>query len=177
MGKEHALVISNHESDIDWLVGWTIVERSGCLGSTLAEMKKSSKFLPVIGWSMRFSAELALHRPNYKPLRNMQIPQNSHNKVVITEPLNHTLQPNRARIRSRIQRSKLYSLTTVVQCQIECGHLRLSTFLPQLLQGLRLLFRLEYIVNESTSRIKELTHGLSWRTTILCRLRIKDLCF
>ncbi|KAI5389884.1 hypothetical protein KIW84_075262 [Lathyrus oleraceus] len=53
MGKEHALVISNHESDIDWLVGWTIVERSGCLGSTLAEMKKSSKFLPVIGWSMR----------------------------------------------------------------------------------------------------------------------------
>ncbi|CAI8592283.1 unnamed protein product [Vicia faba] len=46
MGKEHALVISNHKSDIDWLVGWIIAQRSGCLGSTLAVMKKSSKFLP-----------------------------------------------------------------------------------------------------------------------------------
>ncbi|KAG4982611.1 hypothetical protein JHK87_027360 [Glycine soja] len=45
-GKEHALVISNHRSDIDWLVGWVLAQRSGCLGSTLAVMKKSSKFLP-----------------------------------------------------------------------------------------------------------------------------------
>ncbi|KOM34153.1 hypothetical protein LR48_Vigan02g030300 [Vigna angularis] len=47
MGKEHALVISNHRSDIDWLVGWVLAQRSGCLGSTLAVMKKSSKFLPI----------------------------------------------------------------------------------------------------------------------------------
>ncbi|PIN19986.1 1-acylglycerol-3-phosphate O-acyltransferase [Handroanthus impetiginosus] len=46
MGKEHALVISNHRSDIDWLVGWVLAQRSGCLGSTLAVMKKSSKLLP-----------------------------------------------------------------------------------------------------------------------------------
>ncbi|KAH0467390.1 hypothetical protein IEQ34_004628 [Dendrobium chrysotoxum] len=46
MGKEHALVVSNHRSDIDWLVGWILAQRSGCLGSTLAVMKKSSKFLP-----------------------------------------------------------------------------------------------------------------------------------
>ncbi|XP_034693898.1 1-acyl-sn-glycerol-3-phosphate acyltransferase 2 isoform X2 [Vitis riparia] len=46
MGKEHALLISNHRSDIDWLVGWVLAQRSGCLGSTLAVMKKSSKFLP-----------------------------------------------------------------------------------------------------------------------------------
>ncbi|XP_004513649.1 1-acyl-sn-glycerol-3-phosphate acyltransferase 2-like [Cicer arietinum] len=62
MGKEHALVISNHKSDIDWLVGWILAERSGCLGSTLAVMKKSSKFLPVIGWSMWFSEYLFLER-------------------------------------------------------------------------------------------------------------------
>ncbi|CAK8571241.1 unnamed protein product [Lathyrus sativus] len=62
MGKEHALVISNHKSDIDWLVGWIIAQRSGCLGSTLAVMKKSSKFLPVIGWSMWFSEYLFLER-------------------------------------------------------------------------------------------------------------------
>lgn len=62
MGKEHALVICNHKSDIDWLVGWILAERSGCLGSALAVMKKSSKFLPVIGWSMWFSEYLFLER-------------------------------------------------------------------------------------------------------------------
>ncbi|KAK8554227.1 hypothetical protein V6N13_073160 [Hibiscus sabdariffa] len=62
MGKEHALVICNHRSDIDWLVGWVLAQRAGCLGSTLAVMKKSSKFLPVIGWSMWFSGYLFLER-------------------------------------------------------------------------------------------------------------------
>uniref|UniRef100_A0A6M2E6K3 1-acylglycerol-3-phosphate O-acyltransferase n=1 Tax=Populus davidiana TaxID=266767 RepID=A0A6M2E6K3_9ROSI len=62
MGKEHALVICNHRSDIDWLVGWVLAQRSGCLGSALAVMKKSSKFLPVIGWSMWFSEYLFLER-------------------------------------------------------------------------------------------------------------------
>ncbi|XP_057770313.1 1-acyl-sn-glycerol-3-phosphate acyltransferase 2-like [Salvia miltiorrhiza] len=62
MGKEHALVMSNHRSDIDWLVGWVLAQRSGCLGSTLAVMKKSSKLLPVIGWSMWFSEYLFLER-------------------------------------------------------------------------------------------------------------------
>ncbi|KMZ74557.1 1-Acylglycerol-3-Phosphate Acyltransferase [Zostera marina] len=62
MGKEHALVIANHRSDIDWLVGWVLAQRSGCLGSTLAVMKKSIKFLPVIGWSMWFSEYFFLER-------------------------------------------------------------------------------------------------------------------
>ncbi|GAB2295528.1 1-acyl-sn-glycerol-3-phosphate acyltransferase 2 [Dionaea muscipula] len=62
IGKEHALVISNHRSDIDWLVGWVVAQRAGCLGSTLAVMKKSSKLLPVLGWSMWFSEYLFLER-------------------------------------------------------------------------------------------------------------------
>ncbi|GMH18721.1 hypothetical protein Nepgr_020562 [Nepenthes gracilis] len=62
MGKEHALLISNHRSDIDWLVGWVLAQRAGCLGSALAVMKKSSKRLPVIGWSMWFSEYLFLER-------------------------------------------------------------------------------------------------------------------
>lgn len=62
MGKEHALVISNHRSDIDWLVGWILAQRSGCLGGALAVMKKSSKFLPVMGWSMWFSEYVFLER-------------------------------------------------------------------------------------------------------------------
>lgn len=62
MGKEHALLIANHRSDIDWLVGWVLAQRSGCLGSALAVMKKSSKLLPVLGWSMWFSEYLFLER-------------------------------------------------------------------------------------------------------------------
>ncbi|XVF56092.1 hypothetical protein PTKIN_Ptkin06aG0089200 [Pterospermum kingtungense] len=62
MGKEHALVVCNHRSDIDWLVGWVLAQRSECLGSSVAVMKKSSKFLPVIGWSMWFSEYLFLER-------------------------------------------------------------------------------------------------------------------
>nr|QVG79488.1 lysophosphatidic acid acyltransferase [Eranthis hyemalis] len=62
MGKEHALFIANHRSDIDWLVGWVLAARAGCLGSSLAVMKKSLKFLPVIGWSMWFSEYVFLER-------------------------------------------------------------------------------------------------------------------
>ncbi|KAI8526221.1 hypothetical protein RHMOL_Rhmol13G0291600 [Rhododendron molle] len=62
MGKEHALLICNHKSDIDWLVGWVLAQRAGCLGSALAIMKKSSKFLPVLGWSMWFSDYVFLER-------------------------------------------------------------------------------------------------------------------
>ncbi|KAK3004801.1 hypothetical protein RJ639_018427 [Escallonia herrerae] len=61
-GKEHALVICNHKSDIDWLVGWVLAQRSGCLGSALAIVKKSTKYLPVIGWSMWFSEYIFLDR-------------------------------------------------------------------------------------------------------------------
>ncbi|XP_019229704.1 PREDICTED: 1-acyl-sn-glycerol-3-phosphate acyltransferase 2-like isoform X4 [Nicotiana attenuata] len=42
MGKEDALVISNHRSDIDWLVGWVIAQ--------------------VLGWSMWFSGYISLER-------------------------------------------------------------------------------------------------------------------
>ncbi|KAK6124644.1 hypothetical protein DH2020_041616 [Rehmannia glutinosa] len=54
MGKEHALLICNHRSDIDWLVGWVLAQRSGCLGSALAVMKKSSKLLPGMVHCMKF---------------------------------------------------------------------------------------------------------------------------
>uniref|UniRef100_A0A0D6R7N0 1-acylglycerol-3-phosphate O-acyltransferase n=1 Tax=Araucaria cunninghamii TaxID=56994 RepID=A0A0D6R7N0_ARACU len=62
MGEEHALLICNHRSDIDWLVGWVLAQHFGCLGSARAIMKKSSKFLPVVGWSMWFSEYVFLER-------------------------------------------------------------------------------------------------------------------
>ncbi|KAF5725485.1 putative lysophosphatidic acid acyltransferase [Tripterygium wilfordii] len=62
MGKEHALLICNHRSDIDWLVGWVLAQRFGCLGSALAIMKREAKFLPIIGWSMWFSDYVFVER-------------------------------------------------------------------------------------------------------------------
>ncbi|RHN76141.1 putative 1-acylglycerol-3-phosphate O-acyltransferase [Medicago truncatula] len=62
MGKENALLICNHRSDIDWLIGWVLAQRTGCLGSTIAIMKKEFKYLPVIGWSMWFAEYLFLER-------------------------------------------------------------------------------------------------------------------
>ncbi|KAK4286566.1 hypothetical protein QN277_003104 [Acacia crassicarpa] len=62
IGKENALLICNHRSDIDWLVGWVLAQRTGCLGSTVAVMKKELKYLPVIGWSMWFGDYIFLER-------------------------------------------------------------------------------------------------------------------
>ncbi|CAN1354781.1 1-acyl-sn-glycerol-3-phosphate acyltransferase 3 [Linum perenne] len=61
-GKEHGLLICNHRSDVDWLVGWVLAQRSGCLGSALAVMKREAKWLPIIGWSMWFSDYVFLAR-------------------------------------------------------------------------------------------------------------------
>ncbi|CAA6668301.1 unnamed protein product [Spirodela intermedia] len=72
MGKEHALIMSNHQSDIDWLVGWVFAQRSGCLGSSLAIMKNSSKFLPVVGWSMWFTEFLFIERSWDKMKKSLQ---------------------------------------------------------------------------------------------------------
>ncbi|CAJ2660937.1 unnamed protein product [Trifolium pratense] len=62
LGKENALLICNHRSDIDWLIGWVLAQGTGCLGSTVAMMKKEVKYLPVIGWSMWFAEFLFLER-------------------------------------------------------------------------------------------------------------------
>jgi lysophosphatidic acid acyltransferase/lysophosphatidylinositol acyltransferase len=35
VGKEHALVLPNHRSDIDWMIGWIICERTGILGVSI----------------------------------------------------------------------------------------------------------------------------------------------
>ncbi|KAL2940910.1 1-acyl-sn-glycerol-3-phosphate acyltransferase 2 [Bienertia sinuspersici] len=84
MGKEHALLISNHRSDIDWLIGWVLAQRVGCLGSTRAIMKNVLKYLPVIGWSMWFSEYIFVKRrwaedqstltSGYEKLKDFPIP-------------------------------------------------------------------------------------------------------
>ncbi|KAL1298428.1 hypothetical protein HN51_042796 [Arachis hypogaea] len=71
MGKENALLLCNHRSDIDWLIGFALAQRSGCLGSSLAIMKKELKYLPVIGWSMWFCDFIFLEREWAKDERTL----------------------------------------------------------------------------------------------------------
>lgn len=32
IGHENAIVVANHRSDVDWLIGWVLAERAGVLG-------------------------------------------------------------------------------------------------------------------------------------------------
>ncbi|KAM5579842.1 hypothetical protein ABKV19_009548 [Rosa sericea] len=54
-GEEHELLISNARNDADPLVELVLAQWSGCLGSLLAVIKTSARYIPVIGWSMWFS--------------------------------------------------------------------------------------------------------------------------
>eukprot|EP00899_Mesostigma_viride_P011789 jgi/Mesvir1/20610/Mv14838-RA.1 len=62
MGNEHALMVCNHRSDVDWLVGWIVLERFGLLGATKAVVKSILVVLPVLGWSWWFSEYVSISR-------------------------------------------------------------------------------------------------------------------
>ncbi|XP_076867061.1 1-acyl-sn-glycerol-3-phosphate acyltransferase delta [Brachyhypopomus gauderio] len=53
-GKENAIVILNHNYEIDFLCGWTFCERFGVLGSSKVLAKKELAYVPVIGWMWYF---------------------------------------------------------------------------------------------------------------------------
>ncbi|XP_032829263.2 1-acyl-sn-glycerol-3-phosphate acyltransferase delta [Petromyzon marinus] len=53
-GKEHAIVVLNHNFEIDFLCGWTVCERFGVLGSSKVLAKKQLSYVPLIGWSWYF---------------------------------------------------------------------------------------------------------------------------
>ncbi|KAJ8250691.1 hypothetical protein COCON_G00226130 [Conger conger] len=49
-GKESAIVVLNHNIEIDFLCGWTFCERFGVLGSSKVLAKKELAYVPLIGW-------------------------------------------------------------------------------------------------------------------------------
>ncbi|KAG8583060.1 hypothetical protein GDO81_008265 [Engystomops pustulosus] len=53
-GKENAIVILNHNFEIDFLCGWNFCERFGLLGSSKVLAKKELSYVPVIGWMWYF---------------------------------------------------------------------------------------------------------------------------
>ncbi|XP_045630152.1 1-acyl-sn-glycerol-3-phosphate acyltransferase gamma isoform X2 [Ursus americanus] len=53
-GKEHVVIILNHNFEIDFLCGWTMCERFGVLGSSKVLAKRELLYVPLIGWTWYF---------------------------------------------------------------------------------------------------------------------------
>ncbi|KAM9559156.1 1-acyl-sn-glycerol-3-phosphate acyltransferase delta-like isoform 2-T3 [Salvelinus alpinus] len=53
-GKENAIIVLNHNFEIDFLCGWTFCDRFGVLGASKCLAKKELSYLPVIGWMWYF---------------------------------------------------------------------------------------------------------------------------
>ncbi|KAI5090013.1 1-acyl-sn-glycerol-3-phosphate acyltransferase gamma, partial [Silurus meridionalis] len=53
-GKEHVIIILNHNYEIDFLCGWTMCERYGVLGSSKVLAKQELLKVPLIGWTWYF---------------------------------------------------------------------------------------------------------------------------
>eukprot|EP00116_Pleurobrachia_bachei_P003204 sb/3463466/ len=60
--KEHTLCICNHQGEVDWQLGYTLLERLDGLKGCKGLIKKQAIFLPVVGWYMWFTDYLFLSR-------------------------------------------------------------------------------------------------------------------
>ncbi|KAB1222318.1 1-acyl-sn-glycerol-3-phosphate acyltransferase 2 [Morella rubra] len=92
MGKESALILCNHKSDIDWLVTMGLAQRAGILGKTIALMKSESKRFPsglqqleeyprpfwlaLFAEGTRFTPEKLLAAQEYAASVGLPIPRN-----------------------------------------------------------------------------------------------------
>lgn len=61
-GHEHAIVVLNHNFEIDFLCGWTLCERFGVLGSSKVVAKRELAFMPLVGWTWCFMEVVFLRR-------------------------------------------------------------------------------------------------------------------
>lgn len=80
LGKEHHFTLMNHGYEIDWLVGWLLIEKFGCLGNARGFIKNVIKYIPIAGWFFGFAEHIFLARSFDK------------DKVVIEERMNDILQ-------------------------------------------------------------------------------------
>ncbi|KAE8621002.1 hypothetical protein XENTR_v10004647 [Xenopus tropicalis] len=71
-GKEHVIIILNHNYEIDFLCGWTMCERYGVLGSSKVLAKKELLMVPLIGWTWYF-LEIVFCKRKWEEDRDMVI--------------------------------------------------------------------------------------------------------
>ncbi|KAJ7363652.1 hypothetical protein OS493_009814 [Desmophyllum pertusum] len=65
LGKERAICLCNHRSDVDWLIGYTLADRAGVLATCKCYMKGYLKFMPIIGFSW-WCTEFVFLRRNWQ---------------------------------------------------------------------------------------------------------------
>lgn len=64
-GKEHGFLLMNHTYEVDWLLGWILMERLTLMGNARAYCKKVVQYMPVLGWAWKFSEFVFVER-NYE---------------------------------------------------------------------------------------------------------------
>ncbi|CAB1338472.1 unnamed protein product [Coregonus sp. 'balchen'] len=69
-GKENAIVVLNHNFEIDFLCGWTFCDIFGVLGASKCLAKKELSYLPVIGWMWYFLEMVFIKRKWEEDKRN-----------------------------------------------------------------------------------------------------------
>lgn len=62
LGKEHHFALINHCYEIDWLIGWLVIEKFGCLGNARGFIKSVIKYIPIAGWFFGFAEHIFLQR-------------------------------------------------------------------------------------------------------------------
>ncbi|CAH3017601.1 unnamed protein product [Porites evermanni] len=70
LGKESAIIVCNHRSDVDWLIGYTLADRAGVLATCKCYMKGYLKYLPIIGFSW-WCTEYVFLRRNWQKDRKV----------------------------------------------------------------------------------------------------------
>lgn len=59
---KNMLVVMNHTGEVDWMIGWSIIERIGLLGVVKTVIKDPVKYVPVFGWSFYLSDYIFVKR-------------------------------------------------------------------------------------------------------------------
>lgn len=62
LGKEHHFALMNHGYEIDWLIGWLLIDKFGLLGNARGFIKNVIKYIPICGWFFGFSEHVFLQR-------------------------------------------------------------------------------------------------------------------
>lgn len=62
IGREHNFTLINHSYEIDWLVGWLLIEKFHSLGCTRGFIKNAIKYIPICGWFFGFAEHVFLQR-------------------------------------------------------------------------------------------------------------------
>lgn len=62
LGKEHHFALMNHGYEIDFLIGWLLIEKVGCLGNARGFIKNVIKYIPIAGWFFGFAEHIFLAR-------------------------------------------------------------------------------------------------------------------